>query len=137
MKLTETASSDEKLSGGGDEEVLSVGDIVEALPKQSRRDATVILQHLKRDPDATWNHKGQLIVNGEIIARSHLFDLLKDAFYKYKSWKPEGILPFYKALADSNLPSALIKNTDRRSLLESFKNPSPPGVLAASWLQLK
>ena len=113
---------------------LSVQDILNAVPKQNRRDAEAILHHMQRAPNIYWNDKGELVVNEETRTHTHINDLLKDAFYKYKHWEPEGVNVFYQTLAESNLPAGLIKNPERRKLLQTYKDPRPPGVLASSWL---
>jgi len=123
--------------GAGKQVKLDKQEIVASIPKQSRRNAMLILHHLERNPKVTWNSKGELVVEGEVVPRSHMVDLLKDVFYKYKTLEAEGILPFYKALADSNLPVSIVKNPERRRLFESYLNPKPPGILASSWLTLK
>lgn len=137
-KLTKDSSEiDSEDQSGTGTSALSVETIVAAVPKNNRRDATTILHHLERDPNITWSHKGELIVKGETKHNTHLVDLLKDAFYKFKHWEPEGVHDFYRALAESNLPVGTIKNLDRRALLESYKQPKPPGVLASAWLTWK
>lgn len=113
---------------------LSRDSVLAAIPKHSRRDAQAILQHIERAPDIAWDDKGQLVVKGETVLRSHITDLLKDAFYKYKNWEAEGASTFYRALAESNLPAGLVHNPERRALLERYKHPQPPGILASSWL---
>lgn len=137
QKLQEKEQSQQIGRGSPVELPLPIEEIISAIPKQYRRDATTILQHMKREPSITWSARGELIISGKIIPNTHLVDLLKDAFHKYKDFEPEGLLPFYKALAESNVPSGLIKHIKRRTLLESFKNPKPPGVMVSSWIKMK
>lgn len=130
--LREDKDPDDTDTGG-----LSVDDILTAIPKQNRREAAAILQHIQRSKDISWNSKGELIIHGEVQPRTHILDLLKDSFYQYKNWRPEGIESFYQALAESNLPRRLIRHPERRSLLDLDKNPRPPGVLAPAWISWK
>lgn len=117
--------------------ILSIDSILSTLPKQAKRDASAILQHVQRTPDITWNEKGELVLKEQPIPGTHISDLLKDAFYKYKNWKAKGADSFYRSLAESNLPQGLIHNPERRILLESYKHPKPPGTLAKTWLTWK
>lgn len=124
--------------GGGAEAVrLSAEDLLMSVPKQNRREAAAILNHIEKSPHLSWNEKGELLVENSIVPHTHVSDLLKDAFYNYKHWTPEGVETFYRELAKSNLPASHIKNPERRALLEKYKQAKPPGVLASSWLTWK
>lgn len=122
---------------GGSAARLPIEDLLTSVPKQTRRDAAAILNHLRKSPHLSWNEKGELMVGSSVVPHTHVSDLLKDAFYSYKHWTPEGLETFYRELAKSNLPTGLIKNPERRALLERYKQAKPPGVLASTWLTWK
>lgn len=111
-----------------EKEALSRSAILESVPENCRRNARNILQHIDRSPGIDWDHRGQLLVEGKVVPGTHLCDLVKDASYKYKNWEAEGTNEFYRALAESNLPSGVIRNPGRRSLLETYKHRQPPGI---------
>lgn len=128
------------------QETQQVGGIIPPLPaeviltnisKKNRKEAATILNHIEKAHNLSWNKKGELTMEETVIPHTHINDLLKDAFYNYKHWKPEGVDIFYKELAKSDLPSGLIRNLKRRALLESYKQNKPPGVLASTWLSWK
>jgi hypothetical protein len=130
---------------GGDQQgtpALNREAVLAAIPKNSRRDGLVILQHIERTPGISWNEKGELVLKGEVVPRTHISDLLKNAFYQYKNWEAEGAVPFYNALAESHLPESLIRNPNRQTLLKQHKDPKPPrykdqkppGIPAKTWL---
>ena len=124
-------------SGSGAVAKLSTDSILAAIPKQSRRDASAILQHIERTSDISWNDKGELVLKGKVVPYTHISDLLKDSFYQYKNWSAEGAPVFYQALAESNIPLGLIHNQQRRTLLEGYKHPKPPGIQESTWVKWK
>lgn len=113
---------------------LDIDDILLGIPKQGRRDASAILRHIQSSPDISWNSRGELVVHGSVIANTHITDLLKYSLFQYKTWEPTGVTAFYKALAESNIPTGLIRNPQSRTLLETLKTPRPPGIQATKWL---
>jgi len=133
-KYQEHCQEPEKKQTGGGENPLSIENILAVLPKRSRLNASSILQHINRDPDIDWNAKGEILINGTLIANSHIVDLLKDTAHNFKHSDPVGVSEFYKALAKSNLPLGLLQNKARRELLESYKQLKPPGIPAKKWM---
>ena len=113
---------------------LDIDDILLGIPKQGRRDASAILRHIQSSPDITWNSRGELVLHGSVIANTHIADLLKFSLFQYKTWEPSGVTAFYRALAESNIPTGLIRNLKSRALLETLKTPRPSGIQATQWL---
>ena len=113
---------------------LSVDSILLGIPKQGRRDASAILHHIENSPDISWNSRGEVMIRGDTIPRSHIADLVKFSLFQYKTWKPVGVTEFYRVLAETNLPAGLIRNLKNRELLEKFKTVQPPGIPATKWL---
>lgn len=121
-------------SGGG-EQSLSADSILIGIPKQGRRDAAAILHHIQNSPGISWNLRGEIVLDGTPVENSHITDLLKYSLFHYKTWKPVGVEEFYHALADSNLPTGLIRSQSSRSLLEKIKTSQPPGIRTKkTWL---
>lgn len=127
----------EQTGGSPKPQSLSTETLLGSIPKRNRREAAAILSYIEKSPNLSWSQQGELVVEGQIVPRTHVSDLLKDAFYKHKNWEPEGVNEFYRELAKSNLPTALIRNQERRALLETYKQAKPPGVLASKWLAWK
>lgn len=132
---------DREQQGGGDTPALSIEILLATIPRQYHRQATAILNHIQKAQNLSWNKEGELLVDGKVIPHTHISDLIKDSFYKYKHWEPEAVDIFYKELAKSNLPAGLVRNQERRTalLLARSQNnlPGPPGVLASTWLTWK
>ncbi len=134
-KYLDIQQSEENDQTGSGESHLSTDSILAAIPKRSRSNAEAILLHIQRDPDISWNSKGELEIKDTSIPNSHLVDLLKDSTHNFKhNWEPAGVSEFYRALAKSNLPLGLIQNKTRRELLENYKQMKPSETLSKKWL---
>ena len=109
--------------------------VLAGVPKLYKRQAIALIQHIEHTAKIAWNAQGEVILNGTVILGSHITDLLKDTFRKYKNFNPKGVEQFYKTLAESNIPKGLIGNFERRALL--VENSKPPGVPDNAWLSWK
>lgn len=84
--------------------------IIESLPKNSRRKANQLWDTLSRDPDMTWDDKGQMVIHGQVIPGSHAVDLFKDTLLKVRPKNyitPRGAELFRKQLMELNVPRHL------------------------------
>lgn len=92
---------------------LSTDIILASIPKQYQYKVRAILMHIKQDPKRllTWNEKGELIYHGQVIAGTHISDLLKDTQRKYQSFSPVGVEQFRQGLSEIHLPSSLLGHT--------------------------
>ena len=78
--------------GGGEEEEeepqedsLSVEMIVRGIPKTMKTRAEALLAHLKERGDViTWDDMGQVLVDGVLIPKSNISDLVSDAMRSRK-----------------------------------------------------
>ena len=110
------------------------------LPKYLHSRARTLLGVVSKSTILGWNDKGELTVKGNAIPHSHIADLLKDSLVTYKHFKPIGATEFYSNL--SNIPVSLIRNPERRQLIQEGKGdveteqappprpPPPPGIPA-------
>ena len=98
--------------------------IVQAIPKMYKSKCLALLNFIEKGNILSWNEKGELVYNGQIIPNSHIADLLKNAMREYKNFEPIGKAQFYEGLAQANVPLLLIENRDNRdSLVQSKSEP--------------
>ena len=105
--------------GGGEEEKeetdsLSVEMIVRGIPKTMKSRAEALLAHLKERGDViTWDDMGQVLVDGVLIPKSNISDLVSDAMRSRKHFNPIGVREFYNVLNKINVPKDLVRNERR------------------------
>ena len=117
---------------GGGEDSLSSEMIVRGIPKTMKTRAEALLAHLKERRDAiTWDDMGQVLLNGVLIPKSNISDLISDAMRPRKHFNPVGVREFYNVLNEINIPKDLVRNERRWSEAEENKvlnnKKSPPG----------
>ena len=105
--------------GGGEEEEeetdsLSVEMIVRGIPKTMKSRAEALLAHLKERGDViTWDDMGQVLVDGVLIPKSNISDLVSVAMRSRKHFNPVGVREFYNVLSKINVPKDLVRNERR------------------------
>ena len=105
--------------GGGEEEEeetdsLSVEMIVRGIPKTMKSRAEALLAHLKERGDViTWDDMGQVLLDGVLIPKSNISDLVSDAMRPRKHFNPVGVREFYNVLNKINVPKDLVRNERR------------------------
>ena len=104
--------------GGGEKEEegdsLSVEMIVRGIPKTMKSRAEALLAHLKEREDViTWDDMGQVLVDGVLIPKSNISDLVSDAMRPRKNFNPIGVREFYNVLNKLNVPKDLVRNERR------------------------
>ena len=106
--------------GGGEKEEeetdsLSVEMIVRGIPKTMKSRAEALLAHLKERGDViTWDDMGQVLVDGVLIPKSNISDLVSDAMRSRKHFNPVGVREFYNVLSKINVPKDLVRNERSR-----------------------
>ena len=114
--------------GGGEEEEeetdsLSVEMIVRGIPKTMKSRAEALLAHLKERGDViTWDDMGQVLLDGVLIPKSNISDLVSDAMRSRKHFNPVGVREFYNILNKINVPKDLVRNERRWDETEKKKN---------------
>ena len=116
----------EIMYGGGEEEPqedsLSVEMIVRGIPKTMKTRAEALLAHLKERGDViTWDDMGQVLVDGVLIPKSNISDLVSDAMRSRKHFNPVGVRDFYNVLNKINVPKDLVRNERRWDETEKKK----------------
>ena len=113
-----TENRDGIMYGGGEEEPredsLSVEMIVRGIPKTMKTRAEALLAHLKERGDViTWDDMGQVLLDGVLIPKSNISDLVSDAMRSRKHFNPVGVREFYNVLNKINVPKDLVRNERR------------------------
>ena len=119
----------EIMYGGGEEEeeepqedALSVEMIVRGIPKTMKTRAEALLAHLKERGDViTWDDMGQVLLDGVLIPKSNISDLVSDAMRSRKHFNPVGVREFYNVLNKINVPKDLVRNEKRWDETEKKK----------------
>ena len=133
---------DGMMYGGGEEETqedsLSVEMIVRGIPKTMKTRAEALLAHLKERGDViTWDDTGQVLLDGVLIPKSNISDLVSDVMRSRKHFNPVGVQEFYNVLNKINVPKDLVRNERRWSEAEKGKvdEKTPPKELTISkWI---
>ena len=114
-----TEHRDDIMYGGGEEEEketdsLSVEMIVRGIPKTMKSRAEALVAHLKERGDViTWDDMGQVLLDGVLIPKSNISDLVSDAMRSRKHFNPIGVREFYNVLNKINVPKDLVRNERR------------------------
>ena len=127
--------------GGGEEtqeDSLSVEMIVRGIPKTMKTRAEALLTHLKERGDViTWDDMGQVLLDGVLIPKSNISDLVSDAMRSRKHFNPVGVREFYNVLNKINVPKDLVRNERRWDEAEK-KNVSldenPEELTISKWI---
>ena len=99
---------------GEEDESMSIEMIVRSIPKSMKKRAEALLAHLKEREDViTWDDMGQVLVDGVLIPRSNITDLVSDAMRPRKNFNPVGVHEFYKVLNKINIPKDIVRNEQR------------------------
>ena len=127
----------EIMYGGGEEEPqedsLSVEMIVRGIPKTMKTRAEALLAHLKERGDViTWDDMSQVLVDGVLIPKSNISDLVSDAMRSRKHFNPVGVRDFYNVLNKINVPKDLVRNERRWDETEKKKVDEKPNEL--NWI---
>ena len=112
------------------EDSLSVEMIVRGIPKTMKTRAEALLAHLKERGDViTWEDMGQVLVDGVLIPKSNISDLVSDAMRSRKHFNPVGVREFYNVLNKINVPKDLVRNERRWDETEKKKVDEKPKEL--------
>ena len=126
--------------GGGEEEEpqedsLSVEMIVRGIPKTMKTRAEALLAHLKERGDViTWDDMGQVLLDGVLIPKSNISDLVSDAMRSRKHFNPVGVREFYNVLNKINVPKDLVRNERRWDETEKKKVDEKPPPKELKWI---
>ena len=99
---------------------------LESVPTTYKGRAQSLMRKLKSHPNKiSWNDRGELITDGQVVPGTNLVDLVNDIVRPRKNFSPRGYEEFVQGLAKINTPEDLVRNDARRKLLLEYRdNPS-------------
>lgn len=103
---------------------LDEDSILLCIPKSRQYKAKALLNYIQHIPNMTWNDKGEVILDNEVISGSHISDVVKRCIFEYKDFCPVGLKPFYCFLLNNNVPKGLIVPIEQ----EGHGLFPPPGI---------
>ena len=101
-------------------------EVIETLPQKLKKQVVLLMEHIKRDPEMSWNPRGEILVRGQRDPDSNVVDLVKDLLQKRKGVNPAGWKTFASHLAESNIPQDLVRNPDRLRFMKNKENYYSP-----------
>ena len=103
---------------------LTDNEILDAIPKNSKTLARSMINRLKTNNDqVSWNSKGEIAVDGNLIKGSNIIDLISDQLKSRKKFNPTGWENFTEVLDRINMPRYLMRNENRRNYIQAEKTP--------------
>ncbi len=97
------------------EERMELSDdvIVRGIPKTMKTRAIALLERLKARPDTiSWDDMGQVKIDGTLIPKSNISDLISCAMRSRKRFKPVASREFFDVLSTLNVPKDLVRNEE-------------------------
>ncbi|PVD39601.1 hypothetical protein C0Q70_02236 [Pomacea canaliculata] len=99
-------------------------EVLGSVPKSMKKKAERLLQHFKRNPELTWNDRGEILYEGQAVKNSNLVDLVNDVLRKQKRARsPRGWETFAKALRRMNVSQDLVGHPDRWKFITEKEEP--------------
>ena len=97
----------------GERRELSDDIIVRGIPKTMRTRAIALLERLKERPDViSWDDMGQVKIDGVLIPKSNISDLVSCAMRSRKYFDPVASQEFFNVLSNINVPKDLVRNEE-------------------------
>ena len=98
---------------GEERKELSDDVIVRGIPKTMRTRAIALLERLKARPDViSWDDMGQVKIDGALIPKSNISDLVSSAMRSRKHFEPVALREFFDVLSNLNVPKDLVRNEE-------------------------
>ncbi len=92
---------------------LSDDIIVRGIPKAMKTRAIALLERLKARPDViSWDDMGQVKIDGTLIPKSNISDLISSAMRSRKYFDPVASQEFFDVLSNLNVPKDLVRNEE-------------------------
>ncbi len=101
-------------NGSGEERrELSDDIIVRGIPKTMRTRALALLERLRARADViSWDDMGQVKIDGVLIPKSNISDLVSSAMRSRKNFDPVASREFFDVLSKLNVPKDLVRNEE-------------------------
>jgi len=95
--------------------------IVEAMPKDLKKDTKHLYDVLHALPNVTWDDTGLVTIDGTPLPHSNISDLISDCIRKRKRANAQAWEHFVATLAKSNFPIGHINNTAYRTRIRELR----------------
>ena len=106
-----------------DREVQKDSHVIQSVPQKFRARAAGLLRHLRTNGRITWNANGTTFIDGVLIPKANIVDLVNDAMRNRKNHQPPpGNRQFAHVLRCETIPREYIGNT---RILQLLDNSSP------------
>ena len=97
-------------------------NVFRSLPKTFQEHAHVLMKELENFPDIiNWDTNKEVTIQGQKLKGSNIIDLIGDVLRNRKTLPPIHSSTFLKTMADLNIPEEFIKNKNRISKFQSYK----------------
>lgn len=96
--------------------------VIDTIPKLYKNKARALLSYIQQSNVMGWNAMGELAIEGQVVAHSHIADLIKHAMRVYVNFNPVGTEPFYSGLAKINIPEGILGNQDCQQDVRQLKS---------------
>ena len=98
---------------GEERKELSDDIIVRGIPKTMKTRAIALLERLKARPDViSWDDMGQVKIDGTLIPKSNISDLISSAMRSRKYFDPVASQEVFNVLSNLNVPKDLVRNEE-------------------------
>lgn len=104
----------------GDNQLGNLKYLIEiAVSKKYKNKMIQLLLYFKNHTALKWTDKGEVVINGNIISKSHIIDLVRDLIVPVgKRTPPQGAHDFTAFLNTIHIPESLISNGQRKRYLQ-------------------
>lgn len=103
----------------------SIERILETVPKTYRAHARLLLRHLRDKAipaRISWDDRGTVTIDGNVVKDSNIADLINDATRERKTAKAAGRVQFARLLRALNTPTVLVRNKVLLSAISESSN---------------
>ncbi len=112
-KQCEEEGYDVQNGSGEERRELSDDIIVRGIPKTMRTRALALLERLRARADViSWDDMGQVKIDGVLIPKSNISDLVSSAMRSRKNFDPVASREFFSVLSKLNVPKDLVRNEE-------------------------
>ncbi len=109
----EERENDVQNGSGEEKRELSDDIIVRGIPKTMRTRALALLERLRARADViSWDDMGQVKIDGVLIPKSNISDLVSNAMRSRKNFDPVASREFFDVLSKLNVPKDLVRNEE-------------------------
>ncbi len=117
-----------------EERVLSDDVIVRGIPKTMRTRAIALLERLRARSDViSWDDTGQVKIDGVLIPKSNISDLISSAMRSRKYFDPVASQEFFNVLNNINVPKDLVRNEEGWKKVTQKEKAHPVRGSERSW----